>query len=81
MVDNYVGGLIFSRIKSDERVTSDLNYCLYCKVSHNEDGKHLDINYNIPLDCISGSAIKQCPACKTFYILSEQIANSCLIKS
>ncbi len=70
-----IGGSIFKEIKSDDRVTPDLTYCLYCKVINpiNEYGKiyNTDIDYRIPLDCINGNSIKQCPACKRIYILKD----------
>jgi hypothetical protein len=72
----FVGGKIFSSIKSDDRVTSQLDVCLYCEVkqSGNDNGSnwHKDIYYKIPLRCVDNhSHIKQCPACKTIYILSD----------
>jgi len=75
-MNDIVGGKIFSTIKSDPGVVPDLSFCLYCRVSQNKhevDGKfsHRDIDYRIPLNCISGDAIKQCPACKTVYILRD----------
>ncbi len=75
--ESIVGGSIFKEIKSDERVTQDLAYCLYCRISHTKpDGdkfSHKDINYKIPLDSLTGDYIKQCPACKTIYILKDPI--------
>lgn len=75
MEENFVGNQFFSKIKSDDRVTKDLGYCLYCKVSQSGvvDAKNWfkDIDYKIPLDCINGAAIKQCPACRTIYILKD----------
>lgn len=76
MNEEYVGGSIFKDIRTDERVTPDLYYCLYCKVSQTTklDGGSFamkDIDYKIPLDCINGAVIKQCPACKTIYILGD----------
>jgi len=75
-VNDIVGGKIFSTIKSDPGVVPSLEFCLYCRVSHNrheEGGKfsHKDIDYRIPLNCIAGDAIKQCPACKTIYLLKD----------
>ena len=72
---NFVGIPIFGAIKTDERITPDLIYCLYCKISQSgsTDGKnwYKDIDYKIPLDCIKGKEIKQCPACKIIYILTD----------
>jgi len=67
----YVGGLIFDKIKTDHRVTPDLVYCLYCKVTTNENNSIRDIPYKITLDCINGNVFKQCPACKRIYILKD----------
>lgn len=67
-----IAGKLFSDIRVDERVTRELNHCLYCRVSQSGSGDehwHKDINYKIPLECINGSAIKQCPACRFVYIL------------
>ena len=72
--EEYVGGKIFDKIQTDERVTKDLNYCLYCVVSsHGVDNGIRSINYRIPLDCISGTDFKQCPACKRIYILKDPL--------
>lgn len=74
--ETLVGGSIFSKIKSDPNVIPGLSVCLYCKVSqsgkHSDSGGwHKEIDYSIPLDCINGADIKQCPACKTIYILKD----------
>lgn len=74
---DFVGGKIFKNIKSDERVNENLSECLYCRVSQSRsEGESKlfsikDIPYQIPLDCISGNSIKQCPACKTIYLLKD----------
>lgn len=73
-----VGGRIYKNIEADERVTPDLAYCLFCKVSQsgtNDDGKswYKDIDYKIPLNCVNGNSIKECPACKKIYILRDRI--------
>lgn len=74
-MDNFVGSGMFKLIKSDERVTEDLDYCLYCNVSQSgtsdNSHRHKEIDYKIPLNCINGHDVKQCPACKTIYILRD----------
>jgi len=73
-MDEYIGGSIFSKIESDDRVVPGLQHCLHCKVSQsgtNKENWYKDIDYKIPLDCINGDSIKQCPACKKIYILSN----------
>lgn len=73
--DVLIGNKLFSDIKIDDRVTRDLSYCIYCKVSQsgtdNNRSWFKDIDYKIPLDCVRGSDIKQCPACKFIYILKD----------
>ncbi len=66
-----VVGKIFGEIKSDERVTPDLSYCIYCEVIQSKENSFRNIEYRIPLDCINGNKVKQCPACKTIYIMRD----------
>lgn len=80
MSEEYVGSKIYDKIQTDARVTPDLNYCLYCKVTTDKAGDVQDadsrvrpLDYKIPLDCINGNGFKQCPACKRIYILSNPI--------
>lgn len=69
-----IGGKIFSEIKSDPRVTPDLDECLYCEVrTVNSDDSRIAndlLSYKIPLDNTS-HFMKQCPACKRIYILKD----------
>lgn len=67
MSDPYIGGSIFNNIRVDERVTKDLDHCLFCEVY----SEGTVILYKIPLDCINGNMFKQCPACKKIYILKD----------
>lgn len=68
--EELVGGKIFDKIQTDERVTPDLRDCLYCTVtSRNPNGSITPQFYNIPLNSIA-SNLKQCPACKRIYILN-----------
>lgn len=76
LTDKLVGGKIFKEIKSDERVIEDLAYCLYCYV-YTSDEKLTgetqvtrSLDYKIPLDSHS-EWMKQCPACKTMYLLKD----------
>lgn len=75
MKEEYVGGSIFGEIITDERVNSELSYCLFCVVTSinkvanaHETVKPLD--YKIPLDNTT-KHMKQCPACKRIYILKD----------
>ncbi len=76
--DELVGGRMFQDLQVDDRVTKDLAFCLYCTVTTSYPSKdsravdrHKSLDYKIGLDCISGDAMKQCPACKRIYILGE----------
>ena len=73
MSDNneMVGGLIYSHINYDERVTPDLSKCIYCVVTWRDKNASRPTGYDIPLDCIQGNKVKQCPACKTIFILRD----------
>lgn len=72
--EEYVGGKIFSNIQVDDRVTKNLQNCLYCKViSRSQDGITTTLQYEIPLNCINGADFKQCPVCKRIYILMDPI--------
>lgn len=71
--ETFIGGKLFSSIEIDDRVTSDLSYCLYCKTTNNNpNGSLTATGYLIPLDCIKGNAFKQCPSCKRVYILKDK---------
>lgn len=72
IMKKYVGGKIFENIEVDDRITPDLDKCIYCYVaSHNLDKSVTKLDYKIPLNCIHGSMIKQCPACKRIYVLKD----------
>lgn len=72
--DRYVAGKFYRNIEVDDRVTPDLNYCIYCRVtSHDKDGSIETLDYKISLDCLNGDAIKQCPSCRRIYILKDLI--------
>lgn len=67
----FVGSKIFEKIETDERVTPTLKYCLYCKVSsHGKDSRYMETDYQIELKPLT-EGIRQCPACKRVYILSD----------
>ena len=80
MEEEYIGGSIFGKIETDDRITPDLTYCLYCYVNSASKSKGLasgtsirdNINYKIPLDDLR-AGIKQCPACKRIFILKNPI--------
>lgn len=71
----FVGGRIYGEIKCDPGITPELKVCLYCRISQSnrvgEGFSQRNIDYGIPLDSINGPDIKQCPACKTIYILKD----------
>ena len=71
MIEEYIGGSIFKTIKSDVRVTPNLDECLFCSVSQIESNSIRDIDYKIPLISLVDDEIKQCPACKIIYILKD----------
>ncbi len=67
----FVGSKVFEKIETDERVTSTLKYCLYCKVSsYGKDKSFAETGFQIELRTLT-EGIKQCPACKRVYILSD----------
>lgn len=69
--EEVIGGKFFKDIIADDRVTSDLAYCLFCNVtSHNPNGSMSSPGYRIPLDSIN-TGVKQCPSCKRIYLLNE----------
>lgn len=73
-----VGGIFFADVKSDERVTSELQHCLYCNVKtfdnkYNSYPRPLD--YLIPLEVIGDGSIKRCPACHTIYLIKNPTEN------
>lgn len=73
MEEQLIGSKIFKDIAFDDRVTKDLDHCIYCTVtSKNPNSEGIKtLTYKIPLNCIKGSDIKQCPACKKIYILKD----------
>jgi len=73
-MEEYIGGKIFENIIVDERVTPDLNHCIYCIVTSSRKPNGIkSTDYKIPLDCIDGAMMKQCPACKAIYILKDKL--------
>lgn len=66
-LNQYVGGRVFDKIQTDHRVVPGLDHCIFCDVR--------DVpTYRIPLDCIKGDAMKQCPACKRIYVLTDPVS-------
>lgn len=70
-MENYVFGKTYAALKVDDRVTPELDSCLYCVVYDTD--KCVNLPYKMPLDCCNGASIKQCPACRRVYVLKEAL--------
>lgn len=63
-MNDIVAGKIFERIEIDSRVTTSLQFCLYCKIVSTKPLNDSRVNL------IGEMNKKQCPFCKTIFILN-----------
>lgn len=68
MAESLVGGSMFKDVIVDDRVTKDLDHCIYCSVYNSRTNTTL--TYKIPLIKLR-DMFKQCPACNAIYILKD----------